>query len=152
MAEDITPTPLDAVNHMYNSAPKVIRPLLDESLRELIATIIPRVAALTQFGGTMSIDELRDLNLGASFSDAIEEAEAAGASIPKHLTPTVREIGREIGEEIDSRIGRVLITHDESYVNRDAHLDIIAGHALIVRGLGGLTAVPEGLGAEEASA
>ncbi len=61
------------------------------------------------------------------------------------MTPTAREIGRELGDAIDSHIKRALITQSEDYVSRDSHMDIVAGHALVTRGIATLAEVPPGL-------
>jgi len=142
-------TPLDLVTEMYTTAPAQVKPLLDSHLMELVGSVIPRLAALTQFGGLMSTKECKDVKLGEEFVNALEAAEGAGMPVPQSLTPTIRECGREIGDLIDNAIGRVLITHSEEAVNRDAHLDIVAGHATMCRGLSGLTQVPAGAVARE---
>lgn len=137
--------PLQALAALYESAPEAIVPFLDRAVTELLTTTIPRIAALTAFGSLMSNDELQRYEFGEQFSEAVEEAEAAGIDISDALTPTDREIGREIGQLIDQMIQRSLITNTREYVSRDAHMEITAGHALLVRGIASLKDVPDGL-------
>lgn len=137
--------PLQALAALYESAPEELLPFLDRAVGEMMATTIPRIAALTTFGSLMSNDELQRYEFGEQFSEAVEEAEAAGINISDALTPTDREIGREIGQLIDQMIQRSLITNTREYVSRDAHMEITAGHALLVRGIAALKDVPDGL-------
>lgn len=128
---------------MYEKCPPDVRPYLDECFFEFMGQLVPRVAAIVTLGSAMPRKDVEDLSLGQAFNDALQQAEDAGMSIPTHITATVRQIGVELGEHIDKLIPRALLTaQNENYVNRDAHLDIVAGHALVVRGLGGLSTIP----------
>ncbi len=138
-------SPMEVLTKLYAGAPAEVRPYLDRAIFELLGTTMPRIAALTTFGSFMSNDELEKYKFGTTFTDAIEAAEAAGAKVPKSMTPTAREIGRELGDAIDSHIKRALITQSEDYVSRDSHMDIVAGHALVTRGIATLAEVPPGL-------
>lgn len=145
MSEEQTQTPLEALTHMYETAPEVIKPLLNNAIRETIGSIMPRIAAQLQQGPLMTIEELRDYKVGDAFAEAILEVEDQAGSLPDRITPTIRETGRDIGTEIDAAIDRVLISHTEDYVLRDAHMDIVGGHAALMRGLSALGDVPAGI-------
>ena len=132
-----------ALAEFYGSAPPQLHPYLDNAISEFIASTVPRLGALVHLGAGLAREELDSLKLGEAFVETLDEARKSGAKLPSEITATIVEIGREIGEAIDKAIPRALLTaRNEQYVNRDAHLDIVAGHALVVRGLSGLDTVP----------
>jgi len=138
---DSLPPALQKLIGLYLAAPSAAQKWLDAAVFDLLMASVPRLTMLLQFGPALSMDDVGSLR--KTYSEAMAEAEQMGGE-EYTLPPTLKEGAGRIAEEIDKVIRSYLITAaNEKYVNRDAHLDIVAGHAIIIRGILGLTNLPD---------
>ena len=111
---------------------------VNERVVEIALALIGKMAALNQFGGSMKFDELESV---------VDSYHGAMSGVPEHsrMTGTINAAAEELGSVADKYIKRHLITAlDTSKLNREAYMDILHGHAMMTRGILGLTDV-EGL-------
>lgn len=135
---------INTLVRLRNTAPHAVAAgLLDAATQDLINTAMPTIGALLWQGPAMkTADVTENKSIARTFDEAIAEI-PEGEELPESYTPTVLEATRELGQLIDKLIKRVLITHSSDLVNRKAYHDLIQGHALLCRGLGGLSLVED---------
>ena len=99
-----------------------------------------RATVLTAFGPVVPVDEIESLATVAteSYAEILDKSPALSASI----TATVRDIAAQIGELIDYSIRR-MHGPEGKLVSRGAYMDIVAGHATLMRGITALNNLPD---------
>jgi hypothetical protein len=108
-------------------------------LTEVLVTGIPRCAMLSALGPGLRRNQMNTVR--EDFEGAMEEAAAIDGYEP--LKGSILEGALRIADEVDRCIRAHMITaENEDWVNRDAHLDILSGHATMMRGIENLTDVP----------
>lgn len=120
---------------LYTSMPEELKDYMDGEIGEFVSSTTHRLMALSILGQYMPADELNPLE--EVFADAMEEAGEQG------LEGALLDGALEIAAAVDRTVRRHLITaENENYHSRQAHLDIIAGHAILMRGIKNLDNVP----------
>ena len=99
-----------------------------------------RETILTAFGPVVPVDEIESLATVAaeSYAAILDKSPALSAGI----TATVRDIAAQIGELIDYSIRR-MHGPDGKLISRRAYLDVVAGHATLMRGLTALNDISD---------
>lgn len=137
-------SPLHALLSLHFSAPDYAKRLIEDMVAEFVPTIIPKVLSKAMLGPGMSMEELADNSVVASFEGSVLSQQED--SVPSHLQikGTVAKLGADIAEITDKAIKTHLLTAtNDKYVNRDAYMDVISGHAILLRGVRDLVNVPD---------
>lgn len=133
------PPVLAEILGLYYGAPEEARDVIELALMEVIATAPSRAVMILAEGPYMPREDLGTLE-----EDFTKAMEVAQEHLPRvALKGTLLDGAIEIAKAVDQTVRRYLITaQNEEYVDRNAFLDILAGHATIMRGIQGLTDVP----------
>lgn len=136
-------TPMAALAAAYNHAPSpVIRNELNRIALRVLNVDMRMLQELLMLGPYCDrevIDGTKD-TVRSIFSDAMDKV---ADETPEHApTATVRQIGEDVADLIDSGIKRVLFD-DDTLVMRQAVSNIIEGHAQIMAGLADLALTEE---------
>ncbi len=132
---------LNTITQLLLTVPEPIRPWLEAELNSMIGKLIPRMAALTAGGPYVPLREV--VSLEATFDGAADEATSSSAKAARLLTPAIRQIASELAKTVDSCVKTRMLTADnEKFINHEAWLDVIEGHAVLLRGITGLNHVP----------
>lgn len=128
-------SPLHSLLSLYSALPDELGQYMLGELDEFVNTTTHRLLSLSTFGTYMPSDENNSLE--EVFAEAMEEAGEIG------LKGALLDGALEIAAAVDRTVTRHMITAvNENYRNRQAHLDIIAGHAILMRGIKNLDNVP----------
>jgi hypothetical protein len=142
IAADVSGTPLGALASLVGQAPKPIAAYLQMEIGNFATQLCARVAALTHGGEYIAMKDYQGMEetFAGATADAAKYLSAEQAS---QITPQLERIALDIAQQIDRGIATRFITaENEEAVNHDAYLDIIAGHATVMRGIMHICDVP----------
>lgn len=144
---DDIPLVLHMLLSAYYSAPLEARQHFDREIMQLLVSGVPRAALLAETGEYLPMEFLNSLS--EDFLDSMRYAEEAGLDDIDFPNNATMQSAVEIAEAVDKAVRVQGVLSDQSVAfNHRAHLDIIAGHAYIVRGLKDLMNVPAAVAAE----
>jgi hypothetical protein len=136
---DEMPMILHVLLSAYFSVPDEARDYVDNELFEMMHTKFPRAMLLAATGEYLPTEFIA--TIAEEFVNAVD-----GDDVPEDFVPpsgSVMGSAVEIAEAIDKAVSiQRTVADQDDYFNHAAQLDIIAGHALITRGLNDLMSVP----------
>jgi hypothetical protein len=127
---------------MAQAGPSVQK-FLDGEIQQFTAGLLHRVGALQSAGVALPTEQA---NLGVVFEEAAKfaaENESEFKDVSKKLTPAILKIATELAETIDAAIrSRMVTAACDTHVDHNAFLDIIQGHATLMRGIEQIDSIP----------
>jgi hypothetical protein len=125
---------------LLKMAPAELQPFLDQEVRAFTEALVHRLGALSTGGPALP---LAQANLGVLFDEATEAAASISPQAAKKLTPAIKQIATDIAAVVDAAVRSRMVTAEcETHVNHDAFLDLIQGHATVMRGVSNIATVP----------
>ena len=121
-------------------APPDVQEVLAAELGHAIDTAFLRGLTIKTFGPTVPVDEI--ISLAQIAAESHKEILAADPRASEQITATVLDISDNIGEVIDYSIRR-MHGPDGKVISRRAYLDVVCGHATLMRGLTALNDISD---------
>ncbi len=128
-------SPSQLLSRVYDISPDGIKAFLDCRAREVLGIELPKMHYVIDSGFTME----KDADDFETIED-IFEASVATLSNEKGFTASIQEAGVQLARVLDKAV-RVQLLEDTT-INREAYMDLIAGHAKILRAIVGITELP----------
>ena len=140
MTDSNTKTPASRLASLIACAPPELRDKIISEAAFAAGGELMRARILSKMGPALPISEITSLAKVAaeSYADVLSKSPERSAQV----TATVRDIAAQIGELIDYSIRR-MHGPDGIAVSCNAYMDIVAGHATLMRGITALNNLPD---------